>query len=216
MVADKVNFNKKFPFRFEKMWIHHPGLESLIRVWWNIHVDGTTMFKVAAKLKNVKKNIKIWNKNTFGNIFESKNKIMEELKDIQDIVQKEGYVTFSRDDESGKLVEMHDIITKEETFWRQRSRKVFIKEGDRNTKFFHVTTLKHRMANRISRLKTVEGTTDDEVIIQRKAVNFFKSLLQESNLDRIKQDSFLHCIPSCVSIDQNSFLTSIPSNDEIS
>ena len=111
---------------------------------------------------------------------------MEELKDIQDKVQKEGYVTFSRDDESGKLVELHDIITKEEMFWRQHSRKVFIKEGDRNTKFFHVTTLKHRMANRISRLKIVEGTTDDEVIIQREAMNFFKYLLQESNLDRDK------------------------------
>ena len=104
--------------------------------WWDIHVDGTTMFKVAAKLKNVKKKIKIWNKNTFGNIFESKDKIMEELKDIQDKIQMEGYVTFSRDDESDKLVELYDIIAKEEMFWRQHSKKVFIKEGDRKTIFF--------------------------------------------------------------------------------
>lgn len=30
-----------------------------------------------------------------------------------------------------------------------------------------------------------------------------------------KQDLFLECIPSCVSEDQNMFLTSIPSSDEI-
>ena len=114
------------------------------------------------------------------------------------------------------MVELHDIIAKEETFWRQRSRKVFLKEGDRNTKFFHVTTLKHKMAHRICRLKTDEGSTEDEETIKREAMSFFKSLLQESNLDLDKQDSFLHCIPSCVSTDQNSFLTSIPSNVEIS
>ena len=57
--------------------------------WWDIQVDGTTMFKVAAKLKNVKKKIKIWNKNSFGNIFDKKDKILEELKDIQDKIQME-------------------------------------------------------------------------------------------------------------------------------
>lgn len=68
-------------------------------------------------------------------------------------------------------------------FWRQFSRKVFLKEGDHNTKFFHVTTLKHMMTNIIFRLKTDEGSTDNEEIIKREAVGFFKSLLQESNLD---------------------------------
>ena len=54
LVADKINYHKNFLFRFKKMWTHHPGLETLIKEWWDIQVDGTTMFKVAAKLKNVK------------------------------------------------------------------------------------------------------------------------------------------------------------------
>ena len=82
------------------------------------------------------------------------------------------------EEESGKLVELHDSIAKEEMFWRQCSRKVFLKEGDRNTKFFHMKTLKHRMANRISRLNTNEGLTDNEEIIKREAVEFFNRLLQ--------------------------------------
>ena len=197
LVANKINYHKNFPFNFEKMW----SLETLIKEWWDIQVDGTAMFKVVAKLKNVKKKIKIWNKNTFGNIFDNKNKIMEELKEIQDKIQLEGYETFSRDEKSRKLVELHDIISKEETFWMRCSRKVFLKERDRNTKFFHITTLKHRMANRICRLTMDEGSTDNEEIIKREVVDFFKSLLQESNLDLVKQDSFLQCIPSCVSED---------------
>ena len=116
------------------MWTLHPGLESLIKEWQDIQVEGITVFKVVAKLKNVKKMIKIWNKNTFGNIFENKKKILEELKDTQDRIQTDGYETFSREEESGKLVELHDIILKEETLWRQCSRKVFLKDGDHNTK----------------------------------------------------------------------------------
>ncbi len=117
--ADQCFFKKNFPFRFEKMWTLHPNLESLIQEWWNINVEGTALFRVAAKLKNVKKSIKFWNKTTFGNIFENKNKIVEELKDIQDKIQADGYELVSREEESDKLVELHDIITKEEMFWRQ-------------------------------------------------------------------------------------------------
>ena len=56
--TDKINFHKNFPFRFEKMWTLHPNLESLIKEWWNIRVEGTAMFRVAPKLNNVKKNMK--------------------------------------------------------------------------------------------------------------------------------------------------------------
>lgn len=42
------------------------------------------MFKVVKKLKSVKDNIRIWNKNSFGNIFKAKSKIQENLKEIQD------------------------------------------------------------------------------------------------------------------------------------
>ena len=44
---------------------------------------------------------------------------MEELKAIQDGIQVDGYEKFSREKENSKLVELHDIITKEEMFWRQ-------------------------------------------------------------------------------------------------
>ena len=62
------------------------------------------MFRVAKKIRNVKDNIKKWNKETFGNIFWNKRKILEELKDIHDNIQKDGYENFSREEEDFKLV----------------------------------------------------------------------------------------------------------------
>lgn len=157
------------------------------------------MFRVAAKLKNVKKHIKIQNKTTFGNIFQNKTKILEELKDIQNNIQANGYEMVTREEESNKLVELHDLISKEETFWRQCSRKKFLKEGDRNTKFFHMTTLKHRMANRISKLMMTDGMANNEDFIKKEARVFFGSLLQcDPNLNMEKQQMVFNNIPLCI------------------
>ena len=55
-------------------------METLIKEFWNIKVDRSAMFRVAKKMRNVKDNIKKWNRDNFGNIFENKRKILEEFK----------------------------------------------------------------------------------------------------------------------------------------
>ena len=52
--------------------------------WWSIDIEGTTLFRVASKLKNVKREVKIWNKNCFGNIFENKLAMKEDIQKTQD------------------------------------------------------------------------------------------------------------------------------------
>ena len=90
-------------------------------------------------------------------------------------------------EEDLKMIEMHDIITKEEIYWRQWSRKVFLNDGDQNTKYFHMTTLKHRMVNKISRLNVHGVFIDDDEAIKRKAMIFFSNSLESDlNLDKDK------------------------------
>lgn len=57
-VAENFKNNQRFPFCFKKMWTSHPNLEKSIANWWNLDVNGTAMYKVAKKLKNIKTNIK--------------------------------------------------------------------------------------------------------------------------------------------------------------
>lgn len=49
-----IDGKRNYPFRFEKMWLSHPLLEDGIMQWWNIHVVGFAMFRVAKKLRFVK------------------------------------------------------------------------------------------------------------------------------------------------------------------
>ena len=55
------------PFRFENMWLKEEGFVDLVRGWWeNYSVIGSPSCMLAHKLKLLKTDLKIWNKEVFG------------------------------------------------------------------------------------------------------------------------------------------------------
>lgn len=80
--AANTIIKRNFSFRFERMWLDHPNLEKAIEKWWSIEVKGTAMYRIAKKLRNVKDNIKNWNKEVFSDLFATKTKTHMELKEI--------------------------------------------------------------------------------------------------------------------------------------
>ncbi|XP_059067365.1 uncharacterized protein LOC131858218 [Cryptomeria japonica] len=215
-VADNIIVKRNFSFRFERMWLDHPNLVQVIEKWWSIDVKGTAMYRIAKKLRNVKDNIKKWNKDVFRDLFAAKTKTELKLKEMHDKIQMSRYNEVSISEENEVLVKYHKIIIREEEFWKQRSRSLWLKVGDKNTRFFHMTAMKYKAANRISMLKIgeTEMRKDDE--IKKEARNFFTSLLlANSGLDGQSQSAILENIPSNISEDQNKALVAIPSEEEV-
>ncbi|XP_057873436.2 uncharacterized protein LOC131079489 [Cryptomeria japonica] len=189
VVEPKGGRRRKFPFRFEKMWLSHPSLLNCVNEWWNVQVEGTDMFRIAKKLRIVKD---------------------------KDKIQREGYANDNFGKESGILSKYHSIIAREEIFWRQRSRSLWLKAGDRNTRFFHITTLKHRAANRIDYILKNKTKLEKEDEISEAGVELFKELLKaDPMLDPEAQNLMAESIPKVLSEDQNRSLAAIPSNEEI-
>ena len=62
------------------------------------------------------------------------------------------------------------ILSKEETFWRQKSREKWLEEGDRNTNFFHNSTIYNRSKNKITCIKNHQGILVEK---PRKIVDTF-------------------------------------------
>ena len=65
----------KTPFRFENMWLLSDGFKELIKVWWTGYsVAGSNNHCLAEKLKALKRDLRRWNKEVFGNVFARKSK----------------------------------------------------------------------------------------------------------------------------------------------
>lgn len=60
-------------FKFQQMWIkHHSFLEVVQQKCWDEPIHGDVHSKFANKLKRLKQVLISWNKEAFGNIFNSK------------------------------------------------------------------------------------------------------------------------------------------------
>eukprot|EP00253_Pinus_taeda_P003585 PITA_03585 len=147
------------PFRFEKFWIEHPNFLTMVEKWWPEPIDeeGSKMFNLQKKLKNIKLRLKDWNKTVFGNIFQEKAIIEQKLEQIH-----KDRAASCRDEETCEqekelTQQWHNRIKQEESLWKQKSRILWLKEGEQNTKFFHRAAMDYRSANRILELKNSEG-----------------------------------------------------------
>ena len=71
-------------FRFEAFWTEHPSFMQNIQRWWTqatIRSDNI-MYIFQQKLKTIKINLKRWNKNTFGDIFQAKKELEEKMANL--------------------------------------------------------------------------------------------------------------------------------------
>ena len=68
----------------------------------------------------------------------------------------------------------------EETCWRQKSREIWLREGDRNANFFHKMATAHKRGNSTVKIK-IHGTwATKERDIKDRVVQVFHSLLSDS------------------------------------
>ena len=72
-------------------------------------------------------------------------------------------------------------VDMEEVSWRQKSRETWLKEGDRNTGFFHRMTNSHRRRNSIRSISINGKSFVKESKIKEGLVGAFQSLLTASN-----------------------------------
>lgn len=75
------------------------------------------------------------------------------------------------------------LLIREETFWRQRSRTQWMKEGDRNTRFFHQRASNRRRKNTIKGLRDeAELWQDSPDGIEHVVVDYFQKIFRSQGV----------------------------------
>ncbi|XP_019167697.1 PREDICTED: uncharacterized protein LOC109163410 [Ipomoea nil] len=164
------------PFRFEGAWLTREDYRDIWgRVWSNSLLD------VVGAISEVTNLSKKWNKETFGNIFGRKASLQARIKGVQESVfynTSRGLQVLER-----KLVtELNEVLKQEELLWFQKSRRMWIQDGDRNTAFYHKSTLIRRNRSRIRMLKINGEWNSDFKTISDHISNFFIDLFGRKNI----------------------------------
>ena len=85
-------------------------------------------------------------------------------------------------EKSERLWLINDLETNiylEEICWRQKSRVIWLKEGDKNTKYFHKVANSHRRHNSIRNLSIHGVLTSDQEAIKAEVLGFYQHLYIE-------------------------------------
>ena len=181
------------PFKFQATWLSHENFRSFVEEKWCKNAG------LMQALSSIATDLQVWNKEIFGNIFIQKRHLLARIAGVQ--------ASLSARKDRGLLkleaklrLELDDILHREELLWYQKSRVDWLCDGDRNTTFFHLSTLIRRWRNNIVSIKDGEGTwVHDKNLVKKLFVDYFTSLFTEEgegNLPTVPQDVFPE-LPRC-------------------
>jgi hypothetical protein len=140
--------------------------------------------------------LKKWNEEVFGTIERNKRKLMEDLQVFYDVEESRalGERELLRKAEVVRELERCSLI--EQVSWRQKFRLLWLKEGDKCTKFFHSMANSNRRYNSLESLLIGDNLSSNQTKIGKHIVKFYQKLFTEPSswrpmVDGISFDSIL-------------------------
>ena len=166
------------PFRFELMWLKYEGFKDLLKGWWQyLHFYEFFSFILSAKLKALKGILKAWNRDVFGKVETNKVEALSRIS-FWDDCEKVRALTLEEAEARVKArADFKSWALMEEISWRQKSRETWLKEGDRNTGFFHRMANDHRRRNCLNSICINGRKLEKEADIKEGLVDAFQNLL---------------------------------------
>ncbi|KAH7861063.1 hypothetical protein Vadar_021190 [Vaccinium darrowii] len=163
-------------FIFDMRWVKHPECSQVVRDKWKSRVVGSKWFQVQGKIREVRHGIKRWRRTAKVN---SKTNIEELKEQVEAVVEAPDFDAELYHDLERKLKQNY---ADEEQFWRDKARVDWLKEGDKNTAFFHAKVAQRRMQNKLLGLENAEGTwCEEKEVIRGIVVDYFSSIFQTSS-----------------------------------
>jgi hypothetical protein len=114
---------------------------------------------------------------------------MEELCALNSLEEQRGCTLEEKVRKCGVIRDLENSILQEEINWRQKSRVLWLKEGDKCTKFFHRVANSNRRSNSIESLSINGSTSSYQQVIRDHVTQFYKSLFAEPLCWRPRMDN---------------------------
>ncbi|OMO86337.1 reverse transcriptase [Corchorus capsularis] len=161
-------------FRFEHMWVAHEESSAVIEESWNRDEEAN----VQQCIVNCGQALENWDVTVFGNVRYGIQRKKKELEQAYITAQVTGVSRQLHD----CLDEFNDLYDREEIMWRQRSKVSWLREGDRNSRFFHSVVNTRKAKNNIASIQDDGGNWHSEIkTVEKVVVDYFKQIFITSN-----------------------------------
>ena len=166
------------PFRTIDAWFTERGFCEMVKDKWNSYtVQGSTFLKIKEKLKCLKGDLKVWNREVFGNMYTSKKRIVQEIEDL-DCQDCNGTLRVFDGVKRCELVSRLQKVDKRlDSLICQKAKASWFRNGDSCTKFYHSTLKRRRLRNEVKGVEVGGLWFDSTVRLEAKKLfeNRFKS-----------------------------------------
>ncbi len=164
------------PFRSIDAWLSEKDFVGMVEERWKSYeVQGDVITGLKEKLKLLKADLKVWNKEVFGNLNSIKSSILQEIE-IYDCQDNRGHVDESerqaRTDLARRLWETDRKI---ESLTRQKARTNWFKHGDSCSRFFHSSLRWRRLRNEVKGVEVGGLWCEEPSTVRKEAKILFET-----------------------------------------
>lgn len=162
------------PFKFFNFWFTHPSFFDLVTQVWDSPFSGKPMYILCCKLRALKCRLKLLNKVAYADISAKTAEARRLLSLAQDAIQLDPLNQELANAEKEHLRVFSELRLQEESFFRQKSRVCWLKEGDLNTKYFHHSVKRSHLRNRILSIYNGDNLVSEPTEVQQLFVSHFQ------------------------------------------
>lgn len=159
-------------FHFENMWVKNSECRNLVQHSWE-SVEGEELM---TKIEFCRMKLEEWGGGETKKFKQSINHCRARLQKLRSRRDALGIQLYNE-----VRWEYLNLLEKQEVYWQQRAKQFWLREGDKNTKFFHSYASKRKKRNNLQRIKGEDGewreTTEE---VQGVIEGYFKKLFHSS------------------------------------
>uniref|UniRef100_A0A803Q1F8 Reverse transcriptase domain-containing protein n=1 Tax=Cannabis sativa TaxID=3483 RepID=A0A803Q1F8_CANSA len=189
-------------FHYEQAWVDNKEYQEIIQTVWSNTVSTNPLTNLKSLLQGCGEKLHGWNKRQKQDLNMRRKELKDKIEWLSKSACQTDWITMKKLENDLNCVE-----EKREMYWKQNSRALWLKHGDRNTKFFHYKASQRRRKN------LIEGLYDDRLQWQSSlkkiseiVVNYFTKLFSKSNHRVEIRDILVGCVPNRISNEENRLL----------
>ena len=139
-------------FKYDNRMLHKEGFkDSVRRGWCGMGQSQLVRIPLTQRISRCLQHISQWKRL-------NKNNAEERISFLRNKLDNAVTSTsFSTEERNAIKDDLHQAYLEEEIYWKQKSRIMWLRSGDRNTRYFHAVTKARRARNTISSIEDEQG-----------------------------------------------------------